>query len=131
LSLPISERIVVTPGWRVVHSFDTSLPGWLVVVPRRHVEAMAELTEEEAAALGPLLRGASIALRRVTGCVKTYVMLYAEREGFEHLHVHVVPRMPDMPADRQGPGVFEYLRETPLPESDRDAVAARLQSAWP
>ena len=36
-------------------------------------------------------------------------MQFSEAEGFEHLHVHLVPRMVDQPADRTGPRVFGYL----------------------
>ncbi|WP_462188900.1 MULTISPECIES: hypothetical protein [unclassified Frankia] len=47
--LPPRERILVDPGWRVTHTIRTALPGWLVVVARRHVTTMAELTAAEAA----------------------------------------------------------------------------------
>lgn len=82
--------------------------------------------------MGTLLREAAIALRAVTGCEKTYVMLFTEAEGFAHLHLHVVPRMVDQPADRRGPAIFGYLRDgQPLPPERRDLVAASLLAAWP
>ncbi len=109
--LPWRERAVVTPYWRVVHSFSSALPGWLVLVPLRHVTALDELTDDELVELGLLQGRVSTALREVVGCVKTYSMLYAEAEGFAHLHVHLVPRMPDQPEDRRGPAVFGYLGE--------------------
>ena len=56
-------------------------PGWLVVVPRRHVIALDELTAEEAAGLGPLLRALTAAMRAVLGCGRSYVALFAESEG--------------------------------------------------
>jgi diadenosine tetraphosphate (Ap4A) HIT family hydrolase len=70
--LPVRERVWVMPGWRVAHDFNTSLPGWLILVPTRHVESLDELTAEEADTMGLLLRQASIALKNVTGCRKTY-----------------------------------------------------------
>lgn len=66
---------------RLCHSFNSSLPGWLVAVPTRHVTAIHELTSEEAAALGPILHRSSVALRSVTGCTKTYVIRFAEAEA--------------------------------------------------
>ena len=45
--LPPRERVYVGPRWRVAHAFGTSLPGWLVVLPRRHVLALDELTPRE------------------------------------------------------------------------------------
>jgi len=122
--------VVTTDRWRVAHAFDTSLPGWLVALPRRHVESVARLDGQEAAELGPLLADLSRGLATVTGCVKTYVMLFAEAPGFTHLHVHVVPRMADVPPDELGPRVFVRLgvaegQRVPAPERDRLAVAIR------
>ena len=114
--LPSWQRVVVTDRWRAAHAFNTSLPGWLVVVPRRHVLSLAELEPDESAQLGPLLADLTRALQQTTGCLKTYVMLYAEAEGFEHLHFHVVPRMPDQPADERGPRIFARLER---PEAER------------
>jgi diadenosine tetraphosphate (Ap4A) HIT family hydrolase len=131
LDLPVRERVWVKPGWRVAHDFNTSLPGWLILVPTRHVESLDEFTSEEAETMGLLLRQASVALKNVTGCRKTYVMMFAEKAGFTHVHFHVVPRMDDFPDDRVGPGVFAYLRETPLSEHRRDELAAEIMSSWP
>ena len=67
------------------------------MLPRRHILALDELSHAEAAALGPLLRAVTAALREVTGCAKTYVALFAEAEGFGHVHFHVVPRRHGVP----------------------------------
>lgn len=129
---PFRERFVRRGGWRVAHDFNSSLEGWLILAPLRHVLSLDELTHDEAVTLGELLRESSVALKDVTGCVKTYVMLFAEADGFAHLHVHVVPRMPDQPADRRGPDIFGYLQDsaTVAPER-RDEIAAALLAAWP
>ena len=112
LDLPVRERVWVMPGWRVAHDFNTSLPGWLIVVPTRHVESLDKFTVEGAEAMGLLLHQASVALN-VTGCRKTYVMMFAEKEGFAHVHFHDVPRMDDFPDDRVGPGVFGTCERRP------------------
>jgi len=120
------------PRWRVAHAFGTSLPGWLVVLPRRHVIALDELTVEEAADLGPLLRAATAALRHVLGCSKTYVGLFAEAEGFAHVHFHVVPCSPDLDQSLRGPRVFGLLGGDPsghLPNQVMDQTAASLGQA--
>lgn len=46
---PLWNNIVRTDYWDVVHALDTSLPGWMVIVLRRHAPTIADLTEEEAA----------------------------------------------------------------------------------
>jgi diadenosine tetraphosphate (Ap4A) HIT family hydrolase len=116
----------------VAHASGTSLPGWLVVVPRRHVIALDELTAAEAADLGPLLRALTAAMRAVLGCSKTYVALFAEAEGFEHVHFHVVPRGPDLDPALRGPRVFGYLGGDPaghVPAEVMDEVAASVGQA--
>jgi diadenosine tetraphosphate (Ap4A) HIT family hydrolase len=118
------------PGWRVAHAFNSSLAGWLVVLPTRHVESVDELTATESEVLGRLLRQASRALRTVTGCLKTYVMMFAEAEGFSHVHFHVVPRMSDFPEDRRGANVFAYLKEEPLSVARRDEISIQLRNAF-
>ena len=130
--LPPRERILVQGGWRIALAFNSSLPGWLVLVPTRHVTALHELSVEESEEMGLLARRASIALQQVTGCLKTYLMLFAEAEGFDHLHVHVVPRMPDFSDDVRGPRVFTFLSEdaaTWIPEAAQDGLALDLRSA--
>ena len=113
----------------MVHAIHSALPGWLVLVPRRHVETMADLTEDEAVELGRLQVATSRALHEVLGCAKTYVIQFAEAEGFAHTHVHVVPRAADLPDDRIGPAVFGYLARPEAEWVDQpamDALAARL-----
>ncbi len=91
--------------------------------------ALSDLSTEEAAELGPLLHDLSTALTAELGCVKTYVMQFAEAEGFSHVHFHVVPRMPDLDDERRGPGIFAHLGR---PQGERltgdtqDALALRL-----
>jgi diadenosine tetraphosphate (Ap4A) HIT family hydrolase len=129
---PVTEAIHVGDGWRVAHAFDTSLPGWLVLVPLRHVAAVEELTADEAAAMGSLVRRCAGALRRLTGCTKSYFMFFAEAEGFAHLHVHVVPRMDWFRPEQTGPRVFSLLGLDPehaLPQEERASFSMSMQAA--
>ncbi|MFC1415513.1 HIT family protein [Streptacidiphilus cavernicola] len=131
-TLPPRELIAADPHWRVAHAMDTSLPGWLVLLPRRHVTALAELTDQEATGLGSWQVRLSRALTEVTGCAKTYAVQFAEAEGFAHVHVHVVPRMPDLAPALRGPGVFALLNaptEERVPPQAMDALATRLTAA--
>lgn len=131
-ALPPRERVAADEWWRVAHAFDTRLPGWLVLLPWRHVTAVADLTDDEAARLGVWQVRLSRALHAVTGCVKTYVVQFAEAAGFAHVHFHVVPRGPDLPADERGPRVFALIgvdlaERVPATEMDAVAVAVRRQ----
>jgi diadenosine tetraphosphate (Ap4A) HIT family hydrolase len=106
---PLWDAIYRADFWDVAHSYNTSLPGWLVLIARRHIEAIAELTASEAIELGLLIRRVSHALQDTTGCVKTYVVQFAEAAEHPHVHFHIVPRMADQQRERCGPQIFAYL----------------------
>ncbi len=121
-----------TEHWRVAHAFNSTLPGWLVLVPTRHVVSFTELTPAAADELGGLVRRLGGALAVVTGCVKTYLMQFSEAEGFSHLHLHLVPRRADHPKDARGPMVFTYLSEDQaqwLEPTERDTIALAVRAA--
>jgi diadenosine tetraphosphate (Ap4A) HIT family hydrolase len=132
LALPLRERIAVDEHWRVAHAFGTALPGWLVLIPRRHVAAIADLTDAEAAGLGLWQVRLSRALHAVTGCEKTYVAQFAEAEGFSHVHFHLVPRMAGLEPGLRGPKVFGLLGRATgeaVGEPERDTLAEALSTA--
>ncbi len=85
--------------------------GWLVLKPWRHVESMADLTEEESVTFGSLSRRVMAAMRDVLHPEKIYLCLFAEAEGFAHIHYHLIPRFADTPPERRGPNVFKYFAE--------------------
>ena len=126
---PLWDNIYRTRYWDVVHSYNTALPGWLVLIARRHIAAIDELTEAEAAELGSLIRLVSIALKQVTGCLKTYVIQFAEAPQHPHVHFHVVPRMADQPDDHKGPDVLKYLGvpvEARVSEAEMNRIALEI-----
>ena len=113
--------------WQVEHAYPTSLLGWLVIVLRRHAEALHDLTPEEASELGELQRVAALALRSEFGTLKEYSVCFGELEGFSHIHVHLVPRAPDLDTQFRGTRAFGFLkpRDNALPP---ELVAARCDS---
>jgi len=124
------ELIAADEYWRVAHAFGVALPGWLVLVPRRHVTSVAELTDAEASLLGVWQVRLSRAMGVATGCVKTYVAQFAEREGFAHVHFHIVPRGPEHPAHLIGPGIFQPSDEKQwLTDREMDEAAVRITAA--
>ena len=112
---PPWDSIHRTDHWDVVHALDTSLDGWVVLAARRHVAALADLTDAEAAEMGPLIRDVSAALHEVTGCTKTYLAQFAEHPDHPHVHLHLVPRAVDLAPESRGPGVFSHLNDRGRP----------------
>jgi diadenosine tetraphosphate (Ap4A) HIT family hydrolase len=127
---PLWDCIIRTRFWDVVHHNSTTLPGWLVLVARRHVGAIDELTNDEAIELGMLLRQVSLALKEVTGCLKTYVVQFAEMAEHQHVHFHVIPRMANQPENRRGTDVFAYsgaLEEERVSAEIMNEIGAKVQ----
>jgi diadenosine tetraphosphate (Ap4A) HIT family hydrolase len=116
---PTWDSVWRTDHWDVVHSYDTSHEGWLVLVLRRHVTSPSEMTADEAAEMGALIRDVSGALERALGCERTYIVQFAEHPLHPHVHVHVIARPADLEKRLRGPGIFVRLG---VPKSDRVTV---------
>lgn len=123
--------------WRLEHIIPP-IPkaGWLVLKPLRHVEALADLSAEEAAAFGPLVRRITAAMREVLQPAKIYLCQFSEAENFAHIHFHLIPRYSGAPLELRGPAVFDLLSAArggcnlaPLEEAERIAAAVRERLA--
>lgn len=106
---PLWDRIRRTPNWDIAHAFGSAIEGWIVLVVRRHITAVAEMTDDEAAELGPLIKEVSRAVQQMVDRDKTYVVQFAEHRDHPHVHVHVIPRARDLPHEHQGPRIFSLL----------------------
>ena len=122
VSLTNAPRLVETTHWRIERVHPCSIPGWMVVVLRRHAAAIHELSETEWTDLTTLLRALSLAMREVLAAEKEYVIQFAEAAGHAHVHFHVVARTADWPVSQTGPRVFDALRDGE-PVSTEDATA--------
>ena len=130
--LPQRERVYDDGLWRVAHALSSSLAGWMCAITRRHLTSISELSPAEASALGPLVQRLSAALEATTGATKCYILFFAEAPGFEHLHIHIVPRLKDLPPERIGPGVIAYLNEPPerwIPATEMDSISGKITEA--
>jgi diadenosine tetraphosphate (Ap4A) HIT family hydrolase len=103
----------------VAHPLDEDKPtylGSLMTVTKRHVPGFAELTADEAQALGLLLSRVSRALKAATGAGHAYAYFFGE--GFHHLHVFTVARYDEMPV------AYVRLDVERWPEAPRGDAAA-------
>ncbi len=98
-------------------------PGHTLVVPRGHVEVLADLSPEQ---LGPYfaqVQRLSRAMEEVLGAAGSFVALNNRiSQSQPHLHTHVVPRNP-----KDGLRGFFWPR-TRYAEGEAEEVAARLRS---
>jgi len=130
--VPDWDNIFRTNYWDLAHSYNSSLLGWLVLVARRHISSTDELTADEARELGEFIPLISRVLKRELQCSKVYQMQFSEHPGHEHIHVHIVPRAADIPDDRKGRKIFEYLgadENSRIPEHTMNAFALKIR-AW-
>jgi|CXWL01.1.fsa_nt_gi diadenosine tetraphosphate (Ap4A) HIT family hydrolase len=114
----------------VVHSVlgGSPLRGWMVVAPRRHVERLIDLDPEEQRRLFELAALVDRGLRTTLGAEKVYLAIFAE--VVPHLHLHVIPRYADTPADLRGPRCFLAGPERHLPPAELAAATRRLAAAF-
>jgi diadenosine tetraphosphate (Ap4A) HIT family hydrolase len=138
---------IATPGgvvfqdawWQVAHHAGPwTDPGELIVKLRRHVESVAELSDAESAALGPVLRAGVAAVERVVRPERVYVASYGER--VRHVHFFLLPRTARLPAGhvlsdvyRRGRSVLRQYGIAANPSTAARAEAAgriRDDEAW-
>ena len=102
--------VIVDDGlWYVSHHTGPySDPGELIVKTRRHCESLAQLTREEATALGPLLRAAVGALERTVVSERIYAVSFNER--IRHVHFLLLPRTATMPRGHVISDIYRRLR---------------------
>jgi diadenosine tetraphosphate (Ap4A) HIT family hydrolase len=107
----ISPGPIIHEGiyWIVDHGYPTSLKGWLVIVLKRHVEALHELSQEEFAELAQIQYRLAQVMHQGTSIEKEYTMCFAEGEHFHHIHVHFVAISVDLPVEARGPRIFSTL----------------------
>jgi diadenosine tetraphosphate (Ap4A) HIT family hydrolase len=130
--LNLSGERRISPGpyiykgqyWVVDHAYPTTHLGWLVILPKRHIEALHELSKEEFQELADIQYRLTQVIHTNPSVQKEYLMCIAEGEGFAHVHFHVVPKPFDLPEHLRGPRIFALLmvdREQAIPAQELTA----------
>lgn len=112
--------------WHVRHVDPPhGIPGWMMLVSRRHVGGPAHFDDREAASFGPTLRHLERCLEEITGALRIYTA--ALGESSPHFHCHMVPRYPETPKGAKAWALFDLLRAAGAGEISVDlAEVARL-----
>lgn len=119
--------------WLVEHAYPCGMLGWLVIVLKRHAGALHDLTPGEFAEMGELQGRTTRVLHRVLGCEKEYLACFAEAEGFQHVHLHVVPRAADLPDELKATKLFAMLKPGPgeaVPPEEISQLCISLQKGY-
>lgn len=89
--------------------------GHLMLETRRHVAELAELTSDEARAVGLWSARLAEALMATTGVEHVYSFVIGD--AVPHLHIHLIGRYPGAPQEYRGPRVDDW------PEAPRGGEA--------
>jgi histidine triad (HIT) family protein len=102
--------------------------GYVVVESKRHAAAFADLTDDEAAAVGVAIARVSRAVQESERAEHMYLLVIGHHTP--HLHVHLVPRYPGTPQEFWDP---YRVDEAPGAKhggvEEAGAVAARIRAA--
>ena len=92
---PLGGYLHEDEHWYAYHApAERSVPGQIFVVSQRHFLDFAEMTTEEAASYGLILRRLTTAIKRAVQAERVYALVTLE--GIPHFHVWLIPRGPDV-----------------------------------
>lgn len=126
------------PHWAVfLRARPPLVPGQGFIVLRRHCEDVAQLTDDEAASLGAVMRATARAYAQALAPERVHFGLYGE--GVRHIHLHVLPRTRALPAGNipltvlgQWYELLHRLRlRRPYGGAAVERAAAALRAAFP
>lgn len=98
--------------WLVEHAYPVKMVGWLVIVLKRHAEALHELTSDEFTELAQIQAEIIPLLHEELHSEKEYISCYAEMDHFRHIHLHVFAKPSDLPDELKGGRSFALLKTT-------------------
>jgi histidine triad (HIT) family protein len=95
-------------GWLVTHfpklETEKATRGHLLIESRRHLEDLTEMNEQEAAALGRLIRDGAARIKERLGAEHVYC--YRINDKTKHLHFHLIPRYANTPKEFWGTSIM-------------------------
>ena len=100
--------------------------GHVFVESKRHVPELADLTEQEAQAIGLWTSRVAKALLQTEAMEHVYSFFIGD--GMPHVHVHVIGRRPGAPREYWGPKVDEWPEAPRGGEAEIAQVADRLRA---
>lgn len=122
-------------GWVVEHCLGPLGVGTLIVKPERHVVHVADLTDEEATAMGGLLHRAASVVTELCDPDQVYISLWSHAErrpGHVHFVVQPVDEESMLRHGAHGPKLQAAMfdNDDPPDPSRVEEFAARARHSW-
>jgi diadenosine tetraphosphate (Ap4A) HIT family hydrolase len=115
--------------WLVEHAYPTKIKGWLVIVLKRHSEALHDLSLEEFRELS-IIESKIVHLQLLAmNCEKEYISCYAEKGQFNHIHFHVFAKPRELSQEYIGTKSFELINtieEEAIPKEEIIMICNQL-----
>jgi bis(5'-adenosyl)-triphosphatase len=118
---------------RGLYNLAPMLPGHCLIVPRRHVAHLCDLTAAESAELLRFAARIASVVMRVYGCTAYDLSLQeglAAGQTVEHLHLHIIPRREgDLPGSNWHSTLIDSASRSRLTPDRMATEVARLRRA--
>ncbi|MFA5838425.1 MAG: HIT domain-containing protein [Candidatus Paceibacterota bacterium] len=102
--------LIETEHTIVEHIYPAKILGWLVITPKKHVVRISNLhCSELNDFLGLVYPCVKILKRILPEYEKEYLLCLAEKGGFNHIHMHVIPKHFNLPKQYWGKNIFDIL----------------------
>ena len=115
-------------GWLVTHfpklETEKATRGHLLIESRRHLQDLTEMNDEEASALGRLIREGATRIKERLGV--DHVYCYRINDKTTHLHFHLIPRYPNTPKEFWGTGIMACTTSPKLTTLEEIQAVAKL-----
>lgn len=119
------EIVLATPRWVALLDINPVNPGHVLLIPRREVQHLDQLPEEELSELGPLAARLGRMVKAATGAPAINLIVNdgpAAGQEVPHVHLHLIPRHP-------GDGKRAWAGGGTATREELAAMAARLRAA--
>ncbi|MBP1993051.1 HIT family protein [Paenibacillus eucommiae] len=111
--------------WMVCHfPAEQSVVGQLVIESKRHFLDFADMTDEEAASYGFLVKKLYAFIKQITGAERVYSLVTID--GVPHFHAHFIPRT----SDSLTKGINYISQEKSCDEKDAIEIAQKLHAMF-
>jgi diadenosine tetraphosphate (Ap4A) HIT family hydrolase len=115
--------------WLVEHAYPTKIKGWIVIVLKRHSEALHDLSVEEFRELS-IIESKIVHLQSIAmNCEKEYISCYAEKGQFNHIHFHIFAKPRELSQEFIGINSFKLINiieEESIPKEEIIRICSEL-----